>query len=206
MRIAMRRADIKWVRFLVNTPAGTATSVDFTNIYFTVKKTSKDRLALFQKSLKRQEIYKLGPGDYQFKIDPADTRNLIIGDYKFDIQLSYKNILKETFVGDLAIKEEITLEENEDDVDGAADFTVPQTSESRALILDVPDYHIIQLETPEPVHEGGGTSDYNDLINKPTINGVELSGDTSLEDLGIQPAGDYPSEPLSDEDLDEILT
>lgn len=31
---------------------------------------------------------------------------------------------------------------------------------------------------------GGGTSDYADLINKPSINGVTLSGDKSLEDLG----------------------
>lgn len=33
---------------------------------------------------------------------------------------------------------------------------------------------------------GGGTSDYNDLTNKPQINSVELSGNKSLDDLGIQ--------------------
>lgn len=31
---------------------------------------------------------------------------------------------------------------------------------------------------------GGGTSDYNGLKNKPKINGVELSGEKSLEDIG----------------------
>lgn len=31
------------------------------------------------------------------------------------------------------------------------------------------------------------TSDYNDLYNKPQINGVELKGDKSLEDLGDAP-------------------
>ena len=31
---------------------------------------------------------------------------------------------------------------------------------------------------------GGGTSDYNDLTNKPKINGVELAGKKSLEDIG----------------------
>lgn len=31
----------------------------------------------------------------------------------------------------------------------------------------------------------GGTTDYNDLENKPSINGVTLEGDLSLEDLGI---------------------
>ena len=32
---------------------------------------------------------------------------------------------------------------------------------------------------------GGGTSDYSDLTNKPQINNVELSGNKSLSDLGI---------------------
>lgn len=38
---------------------------------------------------------------------------------------------------------------------------------------------------------GGGTSDYEDLDNKPSINNIELSGNKSLNDLGIQPAGSY---------------
>lgn len=37
----------------------------------------------------------------------------------------------------------------------------------------------------------GGTSDYTDLTNKPSINNVSLSGNKSLNDLGIQPSGDY---------------
>ena len=32
---------------------------------------------------------------------------------------------------------------------------------------------------------GGGTSNYNDLSNKPSINGVTLSGDKTTEDLGL---------------------
>ena len=32
---------------------------------------------------------------------------------------------------------------------------------------------------------GGGTNNYNDLLNKPKINNVVLSGDLSLSDLGI---------------------
>lgn len=32
---------------------------------------------------------------------------------------------------------------------------------------------------------GGGTTNYNDLTNKPTINGVELSGNKTSDDLGI---------------------
>lgn len=37
----------------------------------------------------------------------------------------------------------------------------------------------------------GGTSNYNALTNKPKINNVELNGNKSLNDLGIQPAGNY---------------
>lgn len=33
---------------------------------------------------------------------------------------------------------------------------------------------------------GGGTTDYNDLTNKPTINGVSLSGNKTTSDLGIE--------------------
>lgn len=32
---------------------------------------------------------------------------------------------------------------------------------------------------------GGGTSDYNDLMNKPQINGVTIAGNKSTSDLGI---------------------
>lgn len=40
----------------------------------------------------------------------------------------------------------------------------------------------------------GGTTDYNALANKPQIGGVVLTGDKSLADLGIQPAGTYLTE------------
>lgn len=36
-----------------------------------------------------------------------------------------------------------------------------------------------------------GVSSYNDLTDKPSINNVELSGNKTLENLGIQPAGEY---------------
>lgn len=40
----------------------------------------------------------------------------------------------------------------------------------------------------------GGTYDYNELDNKPKINNVELNGNKSLNDLGIQPVGNYLTE------------
>lgn len=38
---------------------------------------------------------------------------------------------------------------------------------------------------------GGGTSNYNALTNKPKINNVELNGNKTSSDLGIQPSGNY---------------
>ena len=40
----------------------------------------------------------------------------------------------------------------------------------------------------------GGTSNYNALTNKPKINNVELNGNKTSSDLGIQPAGNYALE------------
>ena len=41
---------------------------------------------------------------------------------------------------------------------------------------------------------GGGTTNYEDLSNKPKIGNVELVGTKTLVQLGIQPAGDYATE------------
>lgn len=41
---------------------------------------------------------------------------------------------------------------------------------------------------------GEGTTDYNALSNKPSIGGVTLSGNKTLEELGIQPEGNYVTE------------
>ncbi|MBQ5696167.1 MAG: hypothetical protein IIV48_05880 [Clostridium sp.] len=42
--------------------------------------------------------------------------------------------------------------------------------------------------------QGGGSSDYEDLENKPKINNIELTGNKTLNNLGIQPAGNYALE------------
>ena len=48
----------------------------------------------------------------------------------------------------------------------------------------------IELET-------NGTNDYNDLVNKPSINGVELVGDKTTEELDILP--------LTNAEIDEFM-
>ena len=63
--------------------------------------------------------------------------------------------------------------------------------------------HTLTLATP--IVRDGGTTDYSQLTNKPSINGVTLQGRLSLDDLGLQPAGNYPNSPLSDEDLERLI-
>lgn len=118
MMIRMPRGDIKLVRFLVNERNGTAADVDFTEIYFTVKRSAKDRLYEFQKRLSTGGITKLGLGDYQIKIEPKDTNKMLVNDtrfpnYVFDIQLDYKDFIKESFKGTFVLTDEVTYAENE---------------------------------------------------------------------------------------------
>lgn len=49
-----------------------------------------------------------------------------------------------------------------------------------------------------------GTSDYDDLKNLPTINGVTVKGDLTSKDLGIERGYDASVDPEDDEHL--ILT
>ena len=49
----------------------------------------------------------------------------------------------------------------------------------------------IQVEQENIIINTSGTSDYNELINKPQINNIALIGNKTLDDLGIQPKGDY---------------
>lgn len=52
--------------------------------------------------------------------------------------------------------------------------------------------YIAQIQ--EMIDDIGSETDYNDLQNKPQINSVELIGNKSLHDLGIQPKGNYALE------------
>lgn len=43
---------------------------------------------------------------------------------------------------------------------------------------------------------GGGTTDYNSLTNKPSINGVELEGNKTSDDIDVQPESRVDGEQL----------
>lgn len=48
------------------------------------------------------------------------------------------------------------------------------------------------------------TDNYEELDNRPSINGIEIIGQLSLEELGIQPAGDYATEEYVQKAIDGI--
>ena len=74
-----------------------------------------------------------------------------------------------------------------------------------------PDNHCVRsgnqftltLTTPI-VHDGKEPGDYNKLSNKPRINNVELEGNLSFSDLGLPDLSSVPTQPLSQDELDEI--
>ena len=49
----------------------------------------------------------------------------------------------------------------------------------------------INIEPENIVINTSGTSNYEDLVNKPQINSVELVGNKTLDELGIQAKGNY---------------
>ena len=62
------------------------------------------------------------------------------------------------------------------------------------------------LTLTTPVAQGGKEpGDYEGLINKPRINGIELVGDMTLEMFGLPNIADIPSAPLSEQDLEDII-
>lgn len=117
MRISMPRGDIRKVPFMVTNPDGKPAGIDFDEIYFTVKRKASDTSFLFQKRLSTGGITKNDTNNYEIKISPEDTNNLLVNRpgefYEFDIQLDYRNEIKETTCGELVITKEITYASNE---------------------------------------------------------------------------------------------
>jgi len=152
MQIRMIRGDIKWVRFIIQTPDGELSHVPFTNIFFTVRSSSRNPTTLIRKTLKEGQIYRVGDSDYQVKIAPSDTKKLLPGSYKFDIQIVYKNLIKESFPGDLIIDHEITIDD--EDAEDTEDYESGDiyTDDSSVIICD---NYQIQLSTPDPVIDSG---------------------------------------------------
>lgn len=198
----MKRGDIKWVRFNIQTPDGEPSPLNFTDIVFTVKAGVLNRTPLFQRSIKAGNIYKIGDGDYQLCIRPNDTRKLVFGYYVFDVQVEYKGVLKQSFDGRLLIESEVTypVDENYDETEHVV--TVPTDEEADDTSKPfVPEYITLSLETPVTV---ATSPDYNDLVNKPSIEGTELVGNLTAADLNLMRQNDFV--PLTNEELDILIS
>lgn len=114
LNITMPRGDIKVIRFQVfDIETGAISQTDFTEIYMSVKNNVYERDVLFQKKLSDGGIEKLGIGDYQIKIEGADTESLRFRTYPFDIELIYENEIKQTEYGELELTPEVTCKWNE---------------------------------------------------------------------------------------------
>jgi len=100
----MCKDDIRFVSFFIKDPNGITTDIEFDEIKFTVKKTN-DRNYIFQKKLSTNGVTKLEQGSYQVKIEPTDTVNMLLGNYKFTFQVIFKDLIKQSFNGDFVLTE-----------------------------------------------------------------------------------------------------
>lgn len=205
MQITMRRGDIKWIRFSVRMSDGSPPPIDLNDIQFTVKPGVLNRHFCFKKSVADGQITTLSTGNYQFKIDPKDTKHLAFGLYKFDFQIYCGGALKESFTGDLFLNKEVNYPDADiEEPEESFEFEIPSEQEQVSVIpsTDAPDELTINLETPVTVRT---SPDYRDLFNKPSINGVTLNGDKTAAELGITLETIYNLSPLTDEEIDIIL-
>ena len=86
-----------------------------------------------------------------------------------------------------------------DDAD-QGEFNGPEGPPGKSPIIQDGNWWIWDVEAQEyrdtgiAASGGGGTTDYTKLTNKPQINGVELNGNKTAQDLNLQPKGDYLTE------------
>lgn len=110
VKIVMARGDVKHIGFTVK--LGQQVQTEFDDIYFTVKKDSRDREFKFQKKVSDGTITE-NNGHYSFTINPEDTDELSFGSYAFDIEIVRLPSIKKTFVGSLTLTDEVTHANNE---------------------------------------------------------------------------------------------
>ena len=111
LSITMPRGDLRNVKFCIR--SGESLTTDMTEIYFTVKQTTRANNYIFQKSLTNGDITLGEDNYYHFTILPEDTNAMDYGVYKFDIEIIRNNEIKQTKIGVLTISEEVTFASNE---------------------------------------------------------------------------------------------
>lgn len=147
------------------------------SIIFTLKRED----GLFLKKIYPDEV----AFDGEYFMIPLDQRetNKMRGTYRIEAQVNFvdKNVLKTNalvnYIGE-------TL--------GTEYLKSKAGGQEQALFLEVAEAHIIRSGE-------GGTSDYNQLMNQPKINGVTLKGNKTFEELGLDTEIDTYIEAHKDE-------
>lgn len=108
-----------------------------------------------------------------------------------DNALYYKNLSAEE-----AIRASLEADRAKNEADRAASIADIDIAKIGKPGVVQPDGTTITVDEDGTIHakSTGGTTTYEELTEKPSINGVELTGNKTLEDMGIQPAGEYIEE------------
>ena len=147
-------------------------------LYFTVKETIYNKNVIFQKKLRNGITFDRNTHYYKIEILPEDTENLYYCDYFCDIQVNYSDTKKKTiYTGKFTTTSEVTFSENEVSSLNGEEVTIESINEEEITVIS---------EGVTYVGGGTGTSNYEKLENLPSINGVELLGNKTTEELKIK--------------------
>ena len=131
------------------------------------------------------------------KNDQNIAEQIAVIDNKFYIDRDKSGIYKVGFVGYTIENNEKTYQISTNLVSIAIDKGAGEIEahESSQALPTPTEWEIYIAQIQEMIDSIGSETNYNNLQNKPQINNVELTGNKSLHDLGIQAEGDYYTKP-----------
>ena len=145
-------------------------------VWFTVKVNDNTDEKILQKTLDTGITFTDNDYYYHVLFDHDDTKDLDYGSYTCDIQVENEGVVATIYKDFFTLTSETTFEGGE--YEGTV--VIPEIEEQ-----------VINVEPEAITIVSGGTFDYEELSNKPQINSVELNGNKTLDELGIQAKGDY---------------
>lgn len=143
-------------------------------MFFTIKDNIYTDSPLIQKTLENGITYDSETKWYRVEILPSDTDNLASESLVCDIQVNYSDTKKKTiYTGEFLITLEVTFAENEVSELNGEEVEIESLNEEEVPVIT------------EAVTYVGGVLTYAELPDKPKINGKDLVGNTTTEELGI---------------------
>ena len=165
------RGDTKKYKFQRIDKDNNAIETKSQKMWFTVKENYYTNTILIEKTLEDNTITFDDEFYYHILLNHNDTKDLSYRKYVCDIQVENDGVVTTIYKDDFILTEEVTFK-------GGNYDNVTLTPELEEKTINV-DPELIVINT-------GGTSNYDDLTNKPQINNVELVGNKTLEELGIK--------------------